>query len=84
MIPDAHTPCAACPIVVRELYAVAVRVSAYVHVLPPGLGASLVEALAQLRPHVADHFANQDHSHSRELAGARGNPDTSSDPLEPR
>lgn len=78
MIPDAHTPCPACPAPVRALYAVARRVLAGTHShfltherLAPAEYEELYQACEDLRPWIDAHHANQEHSLSPELEAAR-------------
>ena len=77
MTPDAHTPCPACPMVVRHLYTAGRRVlmvGGYLGVdwtFSPAECQELYLALEALRPFVDAHDANQVHALSPELADAR-------------
>lgn len=82
MTPDASTPCPACPVHVRTLYASA-KVVLGVFGPTPHAGtedtiAAAADALEQLRfaceaiaPFIDAHQGNHDHALSVELAGAR-------------
>ena len=84
MTTDRHTPCLACPIQVRSLYA---STQVLLALLEPVLDGDLILedverqlaeahavtriALQQLAPHVDAHLENQQHALSPDLAGAR-------------
>lgn len=74
MILDEHTPCPACPQVVRDLFAVAHRAVLQLLrddvVTRPEYG-ELMAAVDTLRPWVEAHHANQVHAFSPELEDAR-------------
>jgi hypothetical protein len=72
MILDEHTPCPACPQVVRDLYVVGRRLVA------GGYGTlslteleELYHVLEAFRPFIEAHHANQLHSHAMTLEDAR-------------
>lgn len=71
MTPDAHTPCPACPIVVRDLYAVGRRVLIRIQEVAAPEYEELYLALEALRPWYEAHYANQLHAFSPELEDAR-------------
>lgn len=68
---DAHNACPACPVIVRDLYAVGRRVLIREQDAATAEYEELYLALEQLRPFIEAHHANQLHAFSPELAGAR-------------
>jgi hypothetical protein len=78
---DHETPCVACPIVIRNLYATAKHVllladdSARTAIAPSAAVVDAVEnlriALEHMAPYVDAHLSNQDHALSPALLNAR-------------
>lgn len=76
MILDAHTPCPACPQVVRDFYVVSRRllsVTAYATAAGEAdvVSDEFLAALDALKLWIEAHHANQVHAFSPELEGAR-------------
>lgn len=87
MILDEHTPCPACPQVVRDLYSTARRLYAVTaRATAPGERGpeydEFLAALVALRPWIEAHHANQLHAFSFELEDAR-HPQLSVTPVAP-
>jgi len=74
MTPDAHTPCPACDIRIRQLYAAArAVVDADSNALIPAGVLGLLAATVQHCAHLIDaHNSNMDHAFSPNLVAARG------------
>lgn len=68
---DEHNACPACPVVIRDLYAVGRRVLVREQDTKSLEYEELYLALEAVRPFVEAHHANQLHAFSKELAAAR-------------
>lgn len=71
MILDAHTPCPACPQIVRTLYVTALRVLQARDCPRLPEVEELFAAVDAVRPWVEAHHVNQEHAFSFELEDAR-------------